>query len=89
MQLTVEVTVRGPVDPKTGMVLNITDLKQYMDQTIMKKLDHLNLDKDVPYFKNLVNFHMTFTETKHSNDQSIFRYRPALRKMWLSSSGIV
>ncbi|KAL9706054.1 hypothetical protein quinque_009572 [Culex quinquefasciatus] len=49
----VEVTVRGPVDPKTGMVMNITDLKQYMDQTIMKKLDHLNLDKDVPYFKNL------------------------------------
>ncbi|XP_058451554.1 6-pyruvoyl tetrahydrobiopterin synthase [Malaya genurostris] len=50
---TVEVTVRGPVDTKTGMVMNITDLKQYMDQTIMKKLDHLNLDKDVPYFKNL------------------------------------
>lgn len=42
------------MDPKTGMVMNITDLKQYMDQTIMKKLDHLNLDKDVPYFKNLV-----------------------------------
>lgn len=53
-RFTVEVTVRGPVDPKTGMVMNITDLKQYMDQTIMKKLDHLNLDKDVPYFKNLV-----------------------------------
>ncbi|XP_058120220.1 6-pyruvoyl tetrahydrobiopterin synthase [Anopheles ziemanni] len=50
---TVEVTVRGPVDPKTGMVINITDLKEYMDHAIMKKLDHLNLDKDVPYFKNL------------------------------------
>ncbi|KFB39192.1 AGAP008730-PA-like protein [Anopheles sinensis] len=50
---TVEITVRGPVDPKTGMVINITDLKEYMDHAIMKKLDHLNLDKDVPYFKNL------------------------------------
>ncbi|XP_053662097.1 6-pyruvoyl tetrahydrobiopterin synthase [Anopheles marshallii] len=50
---TVEVTVRGPVDSKTGMVMNITDLKEYMEQAIMKKLDHLNLDKDVPYFKNL------------------------------------
>uniref|UniRef100_A0A2M3ZIZ8 6-pyruvoyltetrahydropterin synthase n=1 Tax=Anopheles braziliensis TaxID=58242 RepID=A0A2M3ZIZ8_9DIPT len=50
---TVEVTVYGPVDSKTGMVMNITDLKEYMEQAIMKKLDHLNLDKDVPYFKNL------------------------------------
>lgn len=46
----VEITVRGPVDPKTGMVMNIHDLKQYIDQAIMKPLDHKNLDKDVDYF---------------------------------------
>lgn len=45
-----EITVRGPVDPKTGMVMNIHDLKQYIDQAIMKPLDHKNLDKDVDYF---------------------------------------
>ncbi|XP_014213793.1 6-pyruvoyl tetrahydrobiopterin synthase [Copidosoma floridanum] len=51
---TVEVTVRGPVDPKTGMVMNISDLKVYMKKVLMDQLDHKNLDKDVPYFKNVV-----------------------------------
>ncbi|KAL0279258.1 UNVERIFIED_CONTAM: hypothetical protein PYX00_000861 [Menopon gallinae] len=50
----VEVTVRGPICPKTGMVINITDLKNYMNAAIMEVLDHKNLDKDVPYFKDAV-----------------------------------
>lgn len=50
---TVEVTVRGPIDVRTGMVMNITDLKLAMDGVIFKQLDHKNLDKDVEYFKNV------------------------------------
>ena len=50
----VEVTIRGPVDNRTGMVMNITDLKSHMDQVIMRKLDHKNLDKDVSYFQEVV-----------------------------------
>ena len=49
-----EVTVKGPVDHRTGMVINITDLKKYMESTIMKILDHKHIDKDVPYFKSVV-----------------------------------
>lgn len=48
------VTVRGPCDPVTGMVLNLTDLKRYIDAAVMERLDHKNLDKDVPYFANVV-----------------------------------
>ncbi|XP_071861638.1 6-pyruvoyl tetrahydrobiopterin synthase purple isoform X1 [Bombus fervidus] len=51
---TVEVTVCGPVDPVTGMVMNISDLKLFMKKVLMDQLDHKNLDKDVPYFKNTV-----------------------------------
>ncbi|XP_078047740.1 6-pyruvoyl tetrahydrobiopterin synthase purple isoform X1 [Augochlora pura] len=51
---TVKVTVRGPVDPITGMVMNLSDLKLYMKRVVMEQLDHKNLDKDVPYFKNVV-----------------------------------
>ncbi|XP_076178586.1 6-pyruvoyl tetrahydrobiopterin synthase purple [Ptiloglossa arizonensis] len=51
---TVEVTVRGPVDSVTGMVMNLTDLKLYMKEVLMYQLDHKNLDKDVPYFKNVI-----------------------------------
>lgn len=49
-----EITLRGPVSAETGMVLNINDLKQYMDEAIHKPMDHKNLDKDVPYFINVV-----------------------------------
>lgn len=51
-----EVTVCGPIDPSTGMVMNITDLKLAMDSVIFKHLDHKNLDKDVKYFENIVSF---------------------------------
>lgn len=50
----VEITVRGTVDAKTGMVMNLTDLKEYIDEAIMKPLDHKNLDKDVEFFKTQV-----------------------------------
>ncbi|KAI1230724.1 6-pyruvoyl tetrahydrobiopterin synthase, partial [Lamprotornis superbus] len=46
----VVVTVRGEIDPVSGMVMNLTDLKEYMQEAIMEPLDHKNLDKDVPYF---------------------------------------
>ncbi|CAG5911494.1 unnamed protein product [Menidia menidia] len=46
----VEVTVRGKIDGKTGMVMNLTDLKKHIEKVIMAPLDHKNLDKDVPYF---------------------------------------
>lgn len=45
------VTLYGEVDERTGMIMNMTELKRYMDQVVMKQLDHKNLDKDVPYFQ--------------------------------------
>ncbi|XP_014666319.1 PREDICTED: 6-pyruvoyl tetrahydrobiopterin synthase-like isoform X1 [Priapulus caudatus] len=50
----VEVTVKGKVDPVTGMVMNIVDLKIYIQEAVMATLDHKNIDKDVPYFKDIV-----------------------------------
>ncbi|XP_066520857.1 6-pyruvoyl tetrahydrobiopterin synthase [Hoplias malabaricus] len=50
----VEVTVRGKIDSNTGMVMNLSDLKQYIEEAIMKPLDHKNLDLDVPYFADVV-----------------------------------
>ncbi|XP_059388941.1 6-pyruvoyl tetrahydrobiopterin synthase [Carassius carassius] len=51
---TVEVTVRGKIDRNTGMVMNLTDLKENIEEAIMKPLDHKNLDLDVPYFADVV-----------------------------------
>ncbi|KAM4827972.1 6-pyruvoyl tetrahydrobiopterin synthase isoform 2-T2 [Thomomys bottae] len=36
------------------MVMNLTDLKKYMEEAIMEPLDHKNLDLDVAYFADTV-----------------------------------
>ncbi|PWA21639.1 hypothetical protein CCH79_00003397 [Gambusia affinis] len=50
------------IDPVTGMVMNLTDLKRCIEEVIMIPLDHKNLDKDVPYFANVVRC-FSFTST--------------------------
>uniref|UniRef100_A0A6J0TRT9 6-pyruvoyltetrahydropterin synthase n=1 Tax=Pogona vitticeps TaxID=103695 RepID=A0A6J0TRT9_9SAUR len=49
----VVVTVRGEIDPMSGMVVDLTDLKAYMKQAITNPLDKKHLDQDVPYFANV------------------------------------
>lgn len=49
----VEVTVAGEVDPATGMVINLRDLKAVMAEIIEDGLDHKNLNVDVPAFKGV------------------------------------
>jgi len=41
-------------DPVTGMVMNLTDLREYMEEAVMSALDHKNLDLDVPHFADIV-----------------------------------
>ena len=43
-------TVVGTPDSKTGMVMNISDLKKIIKTNIMDELDHKNIDKQVDYF---------------------------------------
>ncbi|KAK3097816.1 hypothetical protein FSP39_013464 [Pinctada imbricata] len=50
----VEAIVRGPVDPTTGMVMNLADLKKSIQTSVLDVMDHKNLDLDVPYFSNKV-----------------------------------
>ncbi|KAG5900078.1 hypothetical protein JTB14_016050 [Gonioctena quinquepunctata] len=46
----VKVTLFGEIHSETGMILNMTELKKYMEKAIMETMDHKNLDKDVEYF---------------------------------------
>ena len=50
---TLEVTIRGPVDPVTGMVMNIKELKRILHQ-VVEKFDHRFLNLDLPEFKEIV-----------------------------------
>ncbi|XP_060534030.1 6-pyruvoyl tetrahydrobiopterin synthase [Cylas formicarius] len=47
----VKVTLYGEIDKKTGMLMNLTDLKKCMEEAIMVPMDHKNLDKDIDFFK--------------------------------------
>ena len=50
----VEVTIRGPVDPKTGMVMNLNDLMDVMRTEIWDHVDHKHLNENVPFLKGIV-----------------------------------
>ena len=41
-----EVTVRGAIDPETGMVINLTELKAIVDETVVQRFDHADLNAD-------------------------------------------
>ena len=47
---TLEVTVRGPVDPKSGFVVDLKQLKDVMSREVLDALDHRFLNKEVPEF---------------------------------------
>jgi 6-pyruvoyltetrahydropterin/6-carboxytetrahydropterin synthase len=48
-----EVTVGGEVDPKTGMVINLFDLKRVL-LAVIEEFDHKNLNYDMPYFRTQI-----------------------------------
>jgi 6-pyruvoyltetrahydropterin/6-carboxytetrahydropterin synthase len=50
----VEVTLRGPVDPVNGMVINLVDLMKVMREEIYDPCDHKFLNEDVPYLQGQV-----------------------------------
>ena len=47
---TLEVTVKGPVDPKSGFVVDLKQLKDVMSREVLDALDHRFLNKEVPEF---------------------------------------
>ncbi|MCC6741445.1 MAG: 6-carboxytetrahydropterin synthase [Planctomycetia bacterium] len=46
-----EATVEGETDPRTGMVVNVSDLKKAM-QDVAAELDHRHLNLDIPWFRD-------------------------------------
>jgi 6-pyruvoyltetrahydropterin/6-carboxytetrahydropterin synthase len=49
-----EVTVRGTPDPKTGMLLNLTELKDVMNKQVVDWVDHKHLNYDVPWLEGSI-----------------------------------
>jgi 6-pyruvoyltetrahydropterin/6-carboxytetrahydropterin synthase len=51
---TLEVTVKGDVDPTTGFVVDLKQLKDVMEREVVNAMDHRHLNKEVPEFAKLI-----------------------------------
>ncbi|HET7874805.1 MAG TPA: 6-carboxytetrahydropterin synthase, partial [Methylomirabilota bacterium] len=56
-----DVTVRGPIDPRTGMVMDLAELKRVVGEAVVARFDHADLNRDplfapgvIPTTENLV-----------------------------------
>jgi len=49
-----EVTVRGTPHPQTGMVLNLTELKDIINKQVVDWVDHKHLNYDVPWLEGSI-----------------------------------
>ncbi|MGZ5475032.1 MAG: 6-carboxytetrahydropterin synthase [Thermoanaerobaculia bacterium] len=50
----VQVSVRGKIDPETGMVIDLKKLKDIMRERVIERVDHLNLNEDVDFLQGVV-----------------------------------
>jgi 6-pyruvoyltetrahydropterin/6-carboxytetrahydropterin synthase len=51
---TLEVTVAGEVDPRTGMVLDLKKLKKLLEAEVLELMDHRFLNQEVPAFAHKI-----------------------------------
>ena len=48
------VSVRGEINQDTGYVMDMGELKKIIKNEIEERLDHKNLNLDIPYFSNTI-----------------------------------
>src|ERR1700755_2206535 len=49
---TLEVTVKGEIDARTGFVVDLKELKDIMNREVVDAMDHRYLNHEVPEFKS-------------------------------------
>ncbi len=50
----VDVTVKGSIDPRTGMICDLSALQDLIESLVIEPFDHTFLNKDIPYFSQCV-----------------------------------
>jgi 6-pyruvoyltetrahydropterin/6-carboxytetrahydropterin synthase len=49
-----EVTVKGKVDPRSGFVIDLKQLKEILNREVLEVMDHRFLNKEVPEFASAI-----------------------------------
>ena len=47
------VTVEGPIDPETGFVMDLKDLKDVLEERVVADVDHRNLNLEVTWLEGI------------------------------------
>jgi len=50
----IEVSVKGRIDPETGMVIDLKRLKDIMRERVVDRVDHTNLNEDVDFLRDVI-----------------------------------
>lgn len=48
------VSVKGKINPETGMVIDLRELKDIMRREVIDHVDHNNLNVDVPFLRGVI-----------------------------------
>ena len=46
-----DVTITGEIDPDSGFIVDIQDIKTIVSENVIKVLDHSQIEKDIKWFK--------------------------------------
>ncbi|NDJ16567.1 6-carboxytetrahydropterin synthase [Myxacorys almedinensis] len=49
-----EVTIKGDIDPRTGMIADLVAFQKAVDDFVVEPFDHTFLNKDIAYFEHVV-----------------------------------
>lgn len=51
---TLQVSVKGKIDPETGMVIDLKKLKEIVRERVIDRVDHTNLNEDVDFLRGVI-----------------------------------
>jgi 6-pyruvoyltetrahydropterin/6-carboxytetrahydropterin synthase len=51
---TLQVSVKGKIDPETGMVIDLKKLKDIVRRRVIDRVDHTNLNEDVDFLRGVI-----------------------------------
>ncbi len=51
---TLDVSVRGAIDPRTGYVVDLGALKQLVEERVVNEIDHRNFNLDVRFMQGVI-----------------------------------
>ncbi len=51
---TLHVSVKGKIDPETGMVIDLKTLKDIVRKQVIDRVDHTNLNEDVDFLRGVI-----------------------------------